>query len=364
MRIATTLLSLSPFVLLVGLSAQNYSKSPTEILQGRVVPSHSNPLKEVRALSQVVPLVVAKASPWVVTVETFGGVRRSTLGGRKKPKKPKKGLGPLKLPGFLQAQGTSTGLIVGRDGWILTTRFVLNFQPTTILVSLADGRKFTAKKMGEDKSRGIALLKVDAKDLPVPETVPTSEMRVGQWVFALGRSFGPKLPTVHAGILSGLGRIKGKAIQCDANTSPANYGGALVDLRGRALAIIVPLSPSGDMAGAGWYDSGIGFGIPLQDLNPLMADLKKGRVFERPLLGVRMDPKFLGPGGRILSVQKDSPAWQAGLSKGDLILAVNGVKARNGMHLQDLIGHHNKGDLVPIEFKKKGGSVGRILVEL
>ncbi len=330
-------------------------------------PLLSHPLKEVRSLSRVIPRVVAQSSPWVVTVETFGGVRRSTLGGSQRPgrpKKPKKGLGPLKLAGFLQAQGTSTGIIVGREGWILTTRFVLNFHPTTILVSLADGRKFTAKKMGEDQGRGIALLKVAAKDLPVPEMVPSNKMRVGQWVFALGRSFGPKLPTVHAGILSGLGRIHGKAIQCDANTSPANYGGPLVDLKGRALAIVVPLSPNGDMAGADWYDSGIGFGVPLHDLAPILAELKKGRIFERPFLGVRMDPMFLGPGGRILSVLKDSPAWQAGLSKGDILLAVNGIKARNGMHVQDLIGYHSKGDFVPLEFKKKDGVKGRVLVEL
>jgi serine protease Do len=326
---------------------------------------HPDPLKEVRSLSSLVPEIVAKASPWVVTVETFGGVRRSTVGRSKRPpKKKKKGLGPLKMSGFLQAQGTSTGLIVGKDGWVLTTRFVLNFQPTTILVSLADGRKFTAKKMGEDKGRGIALLKVEAKDLPVPPMVPQKDMRVGQWVFGLGRSFGPQLPTVHAGILSGLGRIHGKAIQCDANTSPANYGGALVDLRGRALAIIVPLAPSGDMAGASWYDSGIGFGVPLHDLSPILDKLKKGRILERPLLGVFMDPKFLGPGGKILSVKKDSPAWQAGLSKGDFIVAVNGKKARNGMHLQDLIGHHSKGDFVPIDFRKKDGTKGRIFVEL
>ncbi|HHI78922.1 MAG TPA: PDZ domain-containing protein [Planctomycetes bacterium] len=323
-----------------------------------------DPLREVRALSKVVPGIVAQASPWVVTVETFGGIRRSTLGSPKKPRRPKKGLGPLRMPGFLQAQGTSTGIVVGSDGWILTTRFVLNFQPTTILVSLADGRKFTAKKMGEDQGRGIALLKVEADDLPVPEMVPGEEMRVGQWVFALGRSFGPKLPTVHAGILSSLGRIHGKAIQCDANTSPANYGGPLVDLRGRALAIIVPLSPNGDMAGANWYDSGIGFGVPLHGLGPILAELKKGRIFKRPLLGVRMDPNYLGPGGKILSVQKDSAAWQAGLAKGDLILAVGGKPARNGMHVQDLIGHHHKGDFVFLRFRKKDGTEGKVLVEL
>jgi S1-C subfamily serine protease len=105
-------------------------------------------------------------------------------------KKPK--LGPLKFPGFLRAQGVSTGLVVGADGWILTSRFVLEVDPTTILVTLADGRKFTAERVGEDRTRGVAMLKIQASDLPVPEYLHPDDASVGQWVFALGRLLWPQ----------------------------------------------------------------------------------------------------------------------------------------------------------------------------
>ncbi len=316
-------------------------------------------------LSKVLQRAIAKAAPSVVTVETFGGTRRSTTPGRPRAKKPRNGgLGPLRLPGFQQAQGTSTGLVVGADGWILTTRFVLNWRPTTIIVTLADGRKFTARTAGEDRTRGIALLKIDAGGLPVPEIVPRSQMRVGQWVFALGRTFGPRTPTAHAGILSAVGRLQGKAVQCDAYTSPANYGGPLIDLEGRVLGIVAPLSPRGDMAGAEWYDSGIGFAVVLDGIDRILAGMKKGEVYRRPFLGVRLDPGFLGPGAKILSVERGSPAHEAGLRKGDLVTAVDGVPSRHAMHLQDQIGAHTAGDLIEISFTKKDGTKGRVLVEL
>ncbi len=323
---------------------------------------------EAVLLSRVLEEAVRKAAPYVVAVETFGGTRRSTVGsgdGKRKPKpSPKKGLGPLKIPGFLQAQGTSTGLVVGREGWILTTRFVLNWNPSTIIVTLPDGRKFTAERKGEDRTRGIALLRIGARDLTPPPIVPRSEMRVGQWVAALGRSFGPRVPTAHCGILSALDRIQGKAIQCDAYTSPANYGGPLIDIEGRVLGLVVPLSPKGDMAGADWYDSGIGFAVPLDGLDPILEGMREGKVFRRGLVGLRMDPSFLGPGARILSVQRGTPAHHARLSKGDLLLEVDGEPSRNAMHVQDQIGRHVAGDLVELTFRKKDGTEAKVWVEL
>ena len=113
----------------------------------------------------------------------------------------------------------------------------------------------------------LVLLKVEAEPkLPVPESVPSAEMRVGQWALAVGRTFEASRPNVSVGIVSALGRIWGKAIQTDAKISPNNYGGPLVDISGRVLGVLVPMSPdgSGEMAGVEWYDSGIGFAIPLE----------------------------------------------------------------------------------------------------
>ena len=89
-------------------------------------------------------------------------------------------------------------------------------------------------------------------------------MRVGQWAIAVGRTFESDRPNMAVGILSALDRVWGKAIQTDAAVSPNNYGGPLVDIRGRVLGVLVPLSPEAadEMAGVEWYDSGIGFAIP------------------------------------------------------------------------------------------------------
>ena len=93
-------------------------------------------------------------------------------------------------------------------------------------------------------------------------------MTVGQWTIAVGRTFNQKEPNISVGVLSATNRIWSTAIQTDAKISPANYGGPLIDSRGRVLGVLVPLSPQkqgGEIAGAEWYDSGIGFAVPLVD---------------------------------------------------------------------------------------------------
>ena len=125
------------------------------------------------------------------------------------------------------------------------------------------------------------LLKVDVEEkLPVPEAVPESEIHVGQWAIALGRTFDTAQPNMSVGIVSGLNRIWGKAMQTDAKISPSNYGGPLVDIRGRVLGVLVPLSPDKheDVAGVEWYDSGIGFAVPLAHVNTVLPRLSEGRI--------------------------------------------------------------------------------------
>ena len=104
-------------------------------------------------------------------------------------------------------------------------------------------------------------------------------MRVGQWAIAVGRTFESDRPNMAVGILSAVERIWGKAIQTDAAVSPNNYGGPLVDIRGRVMGVLVPLSPeaAGEVAGMEWYDSGIGFAIPMEHIQPGLAAAEKGR---------------------------------------------------------------------------------------
>ncbi|MGE0142506.1 MAG: S1C family serine protease [Planctomycetota bacterium] len=278
------------------------------------------------------------------------------------PKNPRPGL--LQQPGFLQAQGASTGILISADGWIVTSRFALNFDPSTILVTLADGRTFTARRAGEDTSRGIALLRIDATELPHTEFADPSEARVGQRVIVLGRTFASKgRPTVNLGIVSACGRIFGRALQIDALTSPANYGGAVVDLAGRVLGVAVPLSPSGRDAGVDWYDSGIGFATTVADIEPLIIRMQRGETLHRAWLGVSLDQTDLGPGAVVAGLAIRSPASRAKLRVGDRVLAVDNAAIHNGFTLQSELGRRLAGDSIALKLRR-GETTLEITLEL
>ncbi|MDO8349512.1 MAG: trypsin-like peptidase domain-containing protein [Planctomycetota bacterium] len=373
--------------------------------QGRVDPD------EFLHLEPVLQAAMAKAAPFVVTVETFGGTR-AVLGtdgpvdgdappmprppkvqpkpdeapkpDAPKPEEPKpddpapgehpkpvpmpptppgapdenkdadkKKKLPLTAPGFQQTQGKTSGVVLTADGWILVSRFALNLDPTTILITVPGRGTFHAERAGEDTSRGIALVKIAATDLPVPEFVDPDKVRVGQWSFALGRTFATDEPTVHIGIVSARRRQFGRALQIDAYTSPANYGGAVVDVHGRVLGVAVPLSPSGRNAGVEWYDSGIGFATTIADIPHLLARMKKGEVMQRGWLGVQFETSFLGPGAKISGTPKDGVAAKAGMRKGDILVRVDGVPVMNGPHFQMLVSSRMGGDPVRLEVRKK-----------
>lgn len=338
------------------------------ISQQRVEPG------EFLALEPALQAAMRKAAPFVVTVETFGGARRElgaeasvdsseSSGPRPKPKpKPKPNddeRDDSKKPlvqgasGFQQAQGRSTGLVVGADGWILVSRFCLSFDPTTILVTIPGGATHHATRKGEDQSRGIALLKIEASGLPLPTFVAPENVRIGQWAFVLGRTFGMTDPTVHFGIVSATRRQFGRALQIDASTSPANYGGAVIDVEGNVMGIAVPLSPAGRNAGAEWYDSGIGFCATIADIAPLIERMKQGESLQRGWLGVSLDAAHLGPGAKLSGTPKDGPAAQAGLRKGDIVTQIDGVAVRNGAHLQMLVGARMAGEQLSFVVQKK-----------
>ena len=326
-------------------------------------------------LEPVLQAAVQKAGPFVVTVETFGGTRKvmGTDGAMDGPAPPRPRPAPRpkgddpdddgrdrsrpKLPlvvgGFQQAQGKTSGVILTADGWILISRFALNLDPTTVLVTVPGEGTFTAQRGGEDTSRGIALVKIDADGLPVPEFVQPDDVSVGQWAFALGRTFAQAEPTVHLGIVSAKARLFGRALQIDAYTSPANYGGAVVDIYGRVLGVAVPLSPSGRNAGVEWYDSGIGFAATIADIAPLLQRMKEGQILQRAWLGVQLSSKHLGPGAKVSGTPKAGAAAAAGLRKGDVIMRVDGVDVMNGPHFQMLVSSRLGGDTCTMVVKHR-----------
>jgi serine protease Do len=316
---------------------------------------------ELVHLEPVLHAAMVRAAPFTVTIETFGGTRKvlgpdpGGEGGAKPRSMPPvpPGEQPLADPGFHQAQGRSTGIVIDPDGWILVSRFALNYDPTTILVTVPGGGTHHAVRKGEDTSRGIALVKIDAHDLRAATFVDPARAHVGQWAFVLGRTFGDDEPTVHIGIVSALRRQFGRALQIDAYTSPANYGGPVIDVDGSVLGIAVPLSPAGRDAGVEWYDSGIGFCSTIADIPKIVERMKAGEVLHRGWLGVVPDPAHLGPGAKLVQVPKEGVAATAGLRMGDIVTAIDGIAVKNGPHLQMLVSSRMGGDSVGLEVLKK-----------
>src|SRR5262245_46807733 len=211
---------------------------------------------------------VAKVAPSIVQIETSGGA--DLIGSGASGSQVRKGVGP------------TTGLVVSADGYIISSAFNFANKPAAVIVSVPGKReRFPARTVATDHTRMLTLIKIEVNGLPVPQAAPKRDLRVGQWALALGRTWAPSdaPPSVSVGIISALGRIWGKAVQTDAKVSPVNYGGPLVDVEGRVIGVLVPASPraEGDAAGVEWYDSGIGFAVPLEDVNATLARLKEGQ---------------------------------------------------------------------------------------
>jgi serine protease Do len=276
----------------------------------------------------------ARLAPSLVRIEGLGGI---AAGG-----------GEYQAPG----EGPTTGLVISEGGYIVTSTFNFLRKPPIITVVTPDGRRHIAELLGRDETRKICLLKAEGmSDLPVPEVAARNDLRVGQWAIAVGVGFGAGEPAISAGIVSATSRISAKAVQTDANTSPANYGGPLVDLDGRVIGICVPLSPGSkdEAAGAEWYDSGTGFAVPLDGLEPILDRLKAGETLRHPFLGIRAEP-YGDPatGAAIKEVVADSPAAKAGLSAGDKIVSIGDLPVLDVAHLGTVINRHLAGDQIKI----------------
>lgn len=289
-------------------------------------------------LGDAVRAALARVGPSLVRIETVGG--DETVGGVR-----------------VGARST-TGVILTADGLVATSLFGLASQPAGILAHLSDGRRLAATKLGADHSRMIVLLKVNASGLTPVLDAPLAEIRVGQSALAVGRSRRGE-PSVSAGIVSAVGRVWGKAIQTDAKVSPVNYGGALVDLDGRALGVLAPLSPTdaSPLAGLEWYDAGIGFAIPIDQVRKSAERLAKGDLFAGQAgFGFATRGPYDGP--LILDqVAWRSPAATVGLAKGDKIERVAGQPIRHLADLKTALGTRYGGEKVPVVATRGGKSI-------
>lgn len=287
---------------------------------------------------QAIQAAVAEVAPSVVRIETLGGLE--TIGS------------------FLFGTGPTTGLVVSADGYIVSSAFNFAQKPAQILVYVDDS-PVPAELVSTDFNRRLVLLKVHTdKPLAVPEVASVKDLRVGQWSIAVGRTFGDgKKPNVSAGIISATNRIWSRAVQTDAKISPANYGGPLVDIRGRVIGVLAPLAqdgfgapgPAAEVAGVEWYDSGIGFAIPLEQINELLPRMKQEKELQPGKLGVSLKGTDLFTGDVIVaSAPAGSPAQKAGLKAGDKIVEVDGAKITRQAELRHALMPRYAGDKIKL----------------
>lgn len=296
-------------------------------------------LEAMTLTSKAFRSAVNRIRPSLVTIESFGGV--SAVQGR---------IGGIRK----QGEGNTTGVLISKEGHIVTSSFNFITSPPVITVITSDGERRVAKLLGRDETRKLCLLKLTAfPGIKLPEIVPLDEVTVGQWAISVGVGYGDANPAVSTGIISAKNRIGGRAIQTDANISPANYGGPLLDIEGRLMGICVPMNPQSQAVGAGveWYDSGIGFAIPLFGAEELIEQLKTGASIYPAHLGVRIEPNPTGEGGvRVAEVVPKTAAAEAGLGHADVIRALNGQPVTDVMELRKILNKFNAGDEITIVF--------------
>ena len=262
-------------------------------------------------------------------------------------------------------QASGSGVIISEDGYIVTNNHVID-KAQQIQVVLNDKREFTATLVGTDPNTDIALLKIDATGLPVIIMGNSDELRVGEWVLAVGNPFN-LTSTVTAGIVSAKARninilnadMKIESfIQTDAAVNPGNSGGALVNTRGELVGINTAIASQ-----TGSY-SGYSFAVPTSIVQKVVSDIRSFGIVQRAVLGVQMQEitselkkeKNLTTlqGVYVVNVVPDGAADKAGIEAGDVITQIDSTPIKTGSDLQEQIGRHRPGDTVTVTILRRG----------
>ncbi len=259
-------------------------------------------------------------------------------------------------------RGVGSGFVFSADGYLITNAHVIE-GADQILVTLSDKRELKAKVIGTDERSDVALLKVDAKNLPVIPFGDSSKIRVGEWVIAIGSPFGLE-NTVTAGIISTKARDTGDnvpLIQTDVAVNPGNSGGPLINLRGEVIGINSQI-----YSRTGAY-VGISFAIPINEVHRIVEQLKANGKVIRGYIGVSLGmvtkevADSLGlssaSGAVVLKVEPKTPAEKAGIKVGDIILNINGTKVDNPGDVRRLVGEVLPDKTLNVKVWRKGKTV-------
>ncbi len=266
-------------------------------------------------------------------------------------------------PGKFRNRGVGSGVIISKDGYILTNNHVVE-RASDIKVKLNNNKEYNAKVIGKDPKTDIALIKINAKEeLPYANLGDSSGLNIGDWVIAIGNPFGLS-HTVTAGIVSAKGRKNvnpsGRQgyynfIQTDASINPGNSGGPLIDMKGRVVGINTAIIRTAQ---------GIGFAIPINLAKSLIPQLKsKGRV-TRSWIGIRIQrvtgdlAKSFGldsaKGALVSDVIEGTPGHKAGLKAGDIIIKFDGKEIKDSSDLPWYASMAGVGKKVEVEIFRKG----------
>ena len=271
--------------------------------------------------------------------------------------------GRRSAPQEMPTRGQGSGFIVSSDGIILTNAHVVK-DAKEVTVKLTDRREFRAKVLGSDPKTDVAVLRIEAKNLPVVSIGKPSELRVGEWVLAIGSPFGFE-NTVTAGVVSAKGRSLPDDsavpfIQTDVAINPGNSGGPLFNARGEVVGINSQI-----YSRSGGYQ-GVSFAIPIDIASKIKDQIVATGKAEHARLGVAVQEvnqtfansfKLDKPEGALVStVEKDSPADKAGLQSGDVIRKVNGQAIVSSGDLPAVIGMAKPGENVTLEIWRQGAS--------
>ncbi len=345
----------------VGAQSQQSADQPAVTIKRDADPVHRG-MMELGSFSQVVKNVV----PSVVKITTTTKARRAAANTQ---------FPGLDNPAFRQffggrvpeiqappSSGLGSGVIISADGYIATNNHVI-MGADEVLVALDDGRELKAKVVGRDPQTDIAVIKVDAEDLPAITFADSGQIEVGDRVLAIGNPFGIG-QTVTTGIVSaksrrpGLGLDYEDFVQTDAAINPGNSGGALVDIQGRLVGINTAiLSRSGGF-------QGVGLAVPANLVSQVADGLVKHGKVVRGFLGIGTQDITAAlaeslelktrKGALVSEVQPDSPAAKAGLKNGDVIASVNGIAIPDSQTLSLTVGGIAPGTELDLEVIRAG----------